>query len=208
MQFIKTVLDLVFPPRCQVCRGIGKEALCRECESRIQYLQPSAFIHSVGVYEDVLKSAILRFKFKKRTQLAEPLGMLMVRYLSRHLDTSRLDFIVPVPLHKKRLNVRGFNQSELLAHVLTGYYKVPTVSGLLFRTKDTLPQFNLPRAERLKNVKGAFEVKGKGLLKDRNVLLIDDIYTTGFTISECTRALKDNGARSVHVLTLSRALKM
>jgi ComF family protein len=121
---------------------------------------------------------------------------------------NNIDFLVPVPLHLKRLKQRGFNQSELLAHIVTKYYDIPTVSGLLFRVKDTHPQFNLPRTERFKNVRGAFEVKGTPFLKGKSVLLIDDIYTTGSTISECTRVLRENGANNVHVLTLSRAFTM
>ncbi|HTY12752.1 MAG TPA: ComF family protein [Candidatus Omnitrophota bacterium] len=206
MQFIKTLSDLIFPPRCQVCRGVGPRSLCPDCESKVNYLSPSAFVHSVTVYDDVVKKAIHRFKFKKKLELSEPLGRMMVKYLSRHLNMSGIDLIVPVPLHRNRFTQRGFNQAEVLSHELTRHYGVPTVSGMLFRVKETAPQFDLPRAERFKNVRGAFEVKGKGMLKDRNVLLVDDIYTTGSTVSECTRVLKDGGARNVHVLTLSRVL--
>ena len=206
MQFIKSLLDLIFPPRCEVCRAIGQEELCENCIKKITFLRPSAFVHSVGAYEGTLKSAILRFKFKKKLDLAGPLGILMVKYLSRHLDMNGIDFIVPVPLHIKRFKQRGFNQSELLAHVVTRYYDVPTVSGLLFRARQTHPQFDLPRTERFKNIKGAFEVKGANLLKSKSILLLDDIYTTGSTVSECTRVLRENGANNVHVLTLSRVL--
>jgi len=206
MQFVKTLIDLVFPPRCGVCGAVGQEDICSECLKKISFLRPTAFVHSVGAYEGPLKSAILRFKFKKKANLAEPLGVLMVKYLSRHLDMNKIDFIVPVPLHQSKFNERGFNQSELLSHVITKYYDVPTVSGMLFRTRRTFPQFDLPRMERFKNIKGAFEVKGANLLKERSVLLVDDIYTTGSTISECTRVLKDGGAGNVHILTLSRAV--
>jgi ComF family protein len=206
MQFIKAFLDLIFPPRCEVCRGLGPEALCEKCQKKINFLSPSAFIHSVGVYEGPLKTAIQRFKFKKKINLAEPLGVLLVKYLSHNLDMNLVDLIVPVPLHERRVRERGFNQAELLSHTITKYYDVPTVSGALFRTRETHPQFDLPRAERIKNVRGAFEVKGGSLLRDRSLLLLDDIYTTGSTVSECTRVLKAAGARQVHVLTLSRAI--
>ncbi len=208
MQFLRILLDIVFPPRCEVCRRMGAEALCESCEKKITFLRPTAFIHSVGIYESALKSAILRFKFKKRANLAEPLGILLVKYINHNLDMNDVDFIVPVPLHERRLRERGFNQSELLAHVITKYYDVPTISGLLFRARETHPQFDLPRTERLKNVRGAFEVKGSNLLKEKNLLLLDDIYTTGSTVSECTRVLKEGGAQKVHVLTLSRAFMM
>jgi len=208
MDLFKTILDLIFPPRCEVCRGLGPETFCENCRKKISFLRPSAFTHSVGIYEGALKSAIWRFKFKKRTALADPLGVLMVKYLNHHLEMNEIDLVVPVPLHERRLRERGFNQSELLSHVISKYYDIPTVSGVLFRTKETHPQFDLPREQRLRNVRGAFELKGASLLKDRDILLVDDIYTTGSTVSECTYVLKSGGARKVHVLTLSRAVML
>ncbi|KAF0134209.1 MAG: ComFC [Candidatus Saganbacteria bacterium] len=205
MQFLKSILDLVFPPRCEVCLSPNDKVICGGCAQKISFLKPSAFIHSVGEYDGVLKTAILKFKFKNKTGLAEPLGAFMVKYLSQNLDMNKVDFIVPVPLHSKKFLERGFNQSELLSHAISKHYNLPTVSGLLFRVKETNPQFELPRNERIKNVKGAFEVRGANLLRDRNILLVDDIYTTGSTVSECTKILKTNGAKNVHVLTLSRA---
>lgn len=206
MQFFNALLDLVFPPRCETCRTIGPEAFCSRCQKQISYLSPSAFTHAVGVYDGPLKKAILNLKFKKKRHLAGPLGSILSKYLLNHLDMTAVDMIVPVPLHERRLRERGFNQAELLAHELTKSFDVPTVSGLLYRTRHTHAQFDLPRAERLRNVHGAFEVKGSNLLKKKNVLLLDDIYTTGATVSECTRLLKAAGANQVHVLTLSRAI--
>jgi len=169
-------------------------------------LTPSIFFHAVGEYDGVLKKAIKRFKFKKRKKLAGPLGMLLVEYLNRHLWKNHLDMIIPVPLHTKRLSERGFNQTELLALKITEHCHIPTVSGLLFRKRDTKPQFDLPKQQRLFNLRGAFVVRGKKLIQDKNILLLDDIYTTGATTAECTKALKAAGAKSVHILTLSRTL--
>ena len=206
MQFLKHFLDLIFPPHCEVCRRLGPEIMCDNCIKNISYLQPAAFTHAVGIYEGPLKTAIHRFKFKKRSALAEPLGVLMAKYLSRHLDMHNMDMIIPVPLYERRLRERGFNQSELLGAIITKYYEVPTVSGLLSRVRDTHPQFDLHPAERVKNIREAFALKGPHLIKGKNLLLVDDIFTTGATVSECTRVLKTGGARSVHVLTLSRAI--
>lgn len=200
------ILDLLFPPKCEVCGSFCDTALCRECSQKITYLSPSIFIHSVGEYEGVLKKAIKRFKFNRSRRLAEPLGWLMAKYLNRHLWKNSLDLIIPVPLHKKRLAERGFNQSELLAFKITEICGIPAVAGLLLRKLDTPPQFNLPRQKRLYNVAGAFEVSGGELIKDKNILLVDDIYTTGATVAECTKTLKTAGAQSVCILTLSRAV--
>src|SRR3989339_614340 len=200
------ILDLIFPPKCEVCGRIGKEALCQKCAAGISFLAPSIFFHAVGEYEGILKNAILRFKFKRIKRLAEPLGLLMVQYINHHLWKDHLDMIIPVPLHEKRQAVRGFNQAELLALKITEACRIPTVTGLLFRKRETAPQFDLPRQKRISNIRGAFEVRGAKLLYDRNILLVDDIYTTGATAGECTKTLKAAGAKSVHILTLSRTV--
>jgi ComF family protein len=171
-------------------------------------MKPHLGIHSVSVYEGALRSAIHRFKFKKRKRLAEPLGILLVKYLSSSpsVEMKEMDVIVPVPLHRKRLRERGFNQSELLARVIGRYYEIPIASALE-RIINTRAQFDLPRAERFKNISGAFKVREIKSVYNKRILLLDDIYTTGSTIAECSKSLKTAGARRIEVLTLSRAVE-
>jgi ComF family protein len=149
---------------------------------------------------------MLLLKIKKKTALADPLGRLIVKYLEHNLDMKHIDIIIPVPLHESRYRQRGFNQAELLSRVVSVHYNVPTVTGILNRVRETLPQFDLPRPDRFKNIRGAFDIMGAPIIKGRNILLIDDIYTTGSTVSECTRVLKTSGAQNVHILTLSRTI--
>jgi ComF family protein len=171
-------------------------------------MKPHLGIHSVSVYEGVLRTAIHRFKFNKRKVLADPLGILMVKYLSQNpaLEIKKIDSIVPVPLHKKRLRQRGFNQAELLARVVSRYFEKP-VLPLLERTRNTKAQFDLPRAERFKNINQAFAVSDHQAVFNRRLLLVDDIYTTGSTLAECSKALRAAGARRIEILTLSRAVE-
>ena len=208
MRWLNDLLSLIFPPRCEVCRKGSPEVLCTECFRQIKFMHPHLGIHSVSVYEGVLRSAIHRFKFKKRKRLAEPLGILLVKYLSSSplLEMKEMDVIIPVPLHPKRLKERGFNQAELLAKTISKYYEIP-VAAALERTKNTQAQFDLPRTERFKNISGAFKVSDVKSVYNKNILLLDDIYTTGSTIAECSKALKTAGARRVEVLTLSRAVE-
>lgn len=208
MQFAKFILDLLFPPRCEVCKSIGPDSFCSTCLDQVSFLKPTAFIHSVGLYEDKLKKAIGRFKYNGKINLAKPLGGIMAKYVNSMMDVNSIDFIIPVPLHRSRHLTRGFNQSELLSQELSGHFKIPTISGLLQRTRETLPQFDLPPKERYKNVKGAFSVNNKDFIKGKKILLVDDIYTTGATISECTIALKEAQPQKIQVLTLSRALML
>lgn len=206
---LNQVLDLIFPPRCEVCRSPSQEGLCVNCFGQIKFMKPHLGVHSLSVYDGVLREAIHRFKFKKRKRLAEPLGVLLVKYLSfaSNLNINEMDAIVPVPLHKKRLKARGFNQVELLANFISRYHDVP-VEHVLERVKETHPQFDLPRQARQQNVAGAFRVREPGAVFNKRLLLLDDIYTTGATITECAKALRIAGAKRIEVLTLSRALEV
>jgi ComF family protein len=117
------------------------------------------------------------------------------------------DLIVPVPLHPRRLRERGFNQSGLLAGEFARRIKAPVSYDALRRKSQTLPQTRLNREERLRNVKGAFEISDAGKVRGRRILLVDDVFTTGTTLSECARTLKrKGGASEVHALTVTRAL--
>lgn len=201
-------MNLIFPPRCEVCKQDSQEALCQACFDQIKFMKPHLGIHSVSVYDGVLRKAIHRFKFKKRKRLADALGILAVKYLSRTqaLDMNEIDVIIPVPLHPKRLRQRGFNQAELIAKVISRYYEI-TVLPALERVKNTRAQFDLSREERFNNIIGAFKVSNPAGVYNKRVLLLDDIYTTGATITECAKALKIAGARRVEILALSRAIE-
>ena len=132
----------------------------------------------------------------------------MAKYIRNTIDISRLDYFIPVPLHNKRFHERGFNQSDLLSNELSHNFGIPTMGGILCRTKHTKPQFDLHPKDRLANIRGAFSVRGPQHITGKRLMLIDDIYTTGATVSECTRVLKESGADQVHILTLSRALTL
>ncbi|MBI5399635.1 ComF family protein [Candidatus Saganbacteria bacterium] len=204
---LNSLLDLIFPPRCEVCRTGHSSALCPDCFKQIQFMKPNLGVNSAATYNGALRQAIQRFKFQKRKRLAEPLGIFLVQYLSQlaHFNMPAQDAIVPVPLHSNRLRQRGFNQTEMLANIVGRYFGKPVLPALA-RLRDTNAQFDLPRTERFANVAGAFKVVLPDEVKDRRVILIDDIYTTGATVGECARELKTAGARRIELVTLSRAV--
>jgi ComF family protein len=205
---LNSLLDLVFPPRCEVCRTSSQEIICSSCFKQIKFMKPHLGIYCVSIYDGVLREAIHRFKFKRRKKLAEPLGFLMVQYLSQLplLEMEKLDAIVPVPLHRRRLRERGFNQAELLGNIVGKYFGLPLLPAVE-RTRDTQAQFDLPREKRFNNIAEAFSVARPVEIEGRRIMLIDDIYTTGATITECSRALKAAGAKRIEVATLSRAVE-
>ena len=116
------------------------------------------------------------------------------------------DVIIPVPLHRKRLRWRGFNQSVVLAHEIGRLWRIPVDAFALARSRETPPQTQLHEDERRRNMRRAFSVNPRCSLKDKSILLIDDVYTSGATVDECSRALLRGGAREVAVLTLARTV--
>lgn len=156
--------------------------------------------------EDPLRQVVQKFKYGRKVALGKPLGWLMARGCQEYLMHRRVDLIVPVPLHPKRLRWRGFNQSVLLARQVSRAYDLPMDPFIVVRHKETTPQTQLSEAERRRNVRGAFSLRSGKTLHGKTLLLVDDVYTSGATVNECSRVLKQGGAKEVHVLTLARAI--
>jgi len=182
---------------------IGRDHLCGTClTSRVYFTKARA----VGVYEGVLQEATHRLKYNKKTLLAKPLGALMVGHHLGSIDFKSYDFLIPVPLHFKRLRERGFNQALFLAKYIGKRYGIPIDYMSLKRIKWESPQINLSKKERERNVKGVFSLSNKSRFKDKSILLIDDVYTSGATVNECARVLTKAERVRVDVLTLCRAV--
>jgi ComF family protein len=147
-----------------------------------------------------------KFKYGRKVSLGKPLGRLMALGCREFLQSCLVDFIVPVPLHPKRLRWRAFNQSLLLAREIGRACRVPVDPFVLRRDRATPPQTQLPEDERRKNVRRAFSVNAERSVDGKNILLVDDVYTSGATVNECSRVFKRAGAREVFVVTLARAV--
>jgi ComF family protein len=158
---------------------------------------------SVGYFEGPLREAIHQFKYRPCRALGGPLALWMAENIR---PVGGIDRIIPVPLHVSRLRQRGFNQALILAHGISKAFSLPMSYDNLKRVRPTRPQVELAGAERIKNVSGAFALRRPDELRDRDVLLIDDVFTTGATMNECARVLKDAGVSRVTALTLARAV--
>jgi ComF family protein len=150
--------------------------------------------------------AIHLFKYGRKTSLAQPLQALLRETFLRFWETGTIDLIVPVPLHIRRLRERGFNQAYLLVRKWAKEEGLALDGLAMIRHRWTEPQTRQGRAERQKNVKGAFDLRSPHKIKGKRLLLVDDVYTTGATVNECARVLMKGGAGSVDVLTLARAV--
>lgn len=146
------------------------------------------------------------FKYAKKASLSKPLGLLTRETFFRFWDNDSVDLVVPVPLHVKRLRERGFNQAHLLIRRWAKEEGISFDGLALFRSRWTEPQTTLSRAERQKNIKGAFSVVSPQNIKGKRILLVDDVYTTGSTVNECAKVLAKADAEFVDVLTLARAV--
>jgi ComF family protein len=199
-------IPFIQSPQCTCC-GLpfldkeGEDHLCGECIASEQFFSVA---RSLGKYDSVLLEAIHLFKYRGKVTVGKALGRLMTEHEYRNVTIRDYTLIIPVPLHKKRLRERGFNQSLILARELSLCFSIPLDFSLLKRTVHRKPQTMLKKKERLANVKGAFEVKSAEKIKGKKILLVDDVYTTGSTVKECARVLLQNQAAEVAVLTLAR----
>jgi ComF family protein len=219
----KNFINLIYPLSCLICRvglnPLSDKPLCPGCWSRIEFLPPQnqLFIHrnakrppfffnqafSVCRYDSVIKDCIHLFKYRSKLSLVKPLSKLMVDFAHNFLDMENIDLILPVPLASSKLRQRQFNQAKLLAKSISCAFSKELKDKLLIKIKPGVAQVNLSRTERLKNVRGSFKVRHQLLLK--NILLVDDVLTTGATINECARMLLGAGAKRVDVFTLARS---
>jgi ComF family protein len=192
-------IEFIRSPVCPLCgQSTSSPRRCPSCLRRPLRIDG---IRAVGYLEGVLQTAIHRFKYSNLRPLAAPLGRLASDYLSH--DHLPIDTVVPVPLHSRRFRERGYNQAALLAGEIGRAAGVTVVDDVLQRVKSTIPQVGLGPVQRRKNVWGAFQCTDTSL-RGRNVLLVDDVCTTGATMESCSIALRDAGVGVVWGLALAR----
>ena len=213
MRVFESLLDLLFPPKCPFCgKVLEKAAICPNCEKELPWIADAeALREGPGDlccaaplwYKDLAREGILRFKFRGSSAAARPIGEIMARCAAEHLS-GRFDTVTWVPVSRKRLRKRGYDQARLLAEAVCRHWDVKPVR-LLKKIADTPPQSGLREAAaRRANVLGVYEVTDTRLVAGKRVLLVDDICTTGATLAECVRVLKDAGAAETVCLTAAR----
>ena len=207
-------IQLISHPLCNLCGrpfpdGSGDDhscGICLERPPRFAAARAWACYPREEQQAHPLRTVVQKFKYGRKVSLGKPLGRLMVRGCEEFLSQWAFDLIVPVPLHAQRLRWRGFNQSVLLGRQVSRRYNVRLDPFVLRRKTATPPQTQLTEEERRRNVRGAFELNLARPVKGKTILLVDDVYTSGATVNECSRALRRGGAKKVFVLTLARAI--
>jgi ComF family protein len=202
-------IAMIRSPLCPIC-GVpfatenGIDHPCSHCLTTTP--RPVATARAAARFEGPVQQLIHRFKYGKKSHLSRPLGLLTADALENFQAAISADCIVPVPLHRRRLRERGFNQSQLLGQVLAKRWKIPLAVHNLRRLRWTEPQTGLSAAERIRNIRGAFAVASPKRFRGKRLLLVDDVYTTGSTVMECAKTLYQTGAQEVHVITVARAV--
>lgn len=224
------LVDLVYPPRCWVCSKLGQELVCRDCLNGFDIIgmpfctrcgKPTevevdecrecrgknfrfSSARAFGLFGGGLKEAVHSFKYKNGKVLAPFFAELIL--LNIDPQFFEIDLVTEVPLNRKREIRRGFNQAKLLAQSIAKRIDKPHHS-LLSQVRETQDQSKLDFRERKKNVRDCFSPNGEGsVLKGKTVLLVDDVFTTGATVNECSKVLLRAGAESVKVVMVARTV--
>ncbi len=206
-------LDFITKPFCKTC-GIpfgfegdiddAGESMCTKCLDKPPIFKSA---RSALIYNDTSRDLILGFKHGDKTHIAPSFVPWLTRAGSQMLENA--DYLIPVPLHRLRLISRRYNQAAIIAQALSRRTQIPHLPLALTRIRATQSQGHLKPDERARNVRKAFALnpKFKETLKGKSVILIDDVFTTGATVQECTKVLLKEGAKQVHILTLARVIK-
>jgi ComF family protein len=226
-KIIELAVDWIYPPQCISCESPGHQ-WCPDCFNNIKLIQPPickicgiplnkgnkcgnclsvtpAFdaLRSWGVYNDTLKIGIIKLKYQNNVFLASRMAQPLTDILLE--QNWKIDLIIPVPLSSTKKRIRGYNQSNLLAKQIAWSVGLSNRPYALKRVLDTPAQVTLTYHERKSNVTNAFVAESKWV-NHQNVLLIDDVATTGATLQACSEALKQAGAKKVYCLTIARTL--
>lgn len=199
MKVLDFILELIFPTKCGICGKVG-EAICNKCYENIKKLEiehQHKDLFFVYQYDGIIRSLILRYKFEDKSYLYHTFVTCLLKNKKVCQFLKSYDIIIPVPLHKKRLAKRGYNQADLIAKELAKKLCNICMNNVLIKNKNIKPQSEKGIKQRILDIQGVYEVKNIDFIKNKKVLLFDDIYTTGSTANECKKVLLEAGANKV-----------
>jgi len=213
-------LNILYPPKCVFCGKIlnkDGEDVCEDCSEEVMFLSEGEAASkgeffdgciSAFPYKEKVRAAILRFKNKRCSHYAAPLAKMTAFVFKRDFgDIDKIDMITFVPTDGKTKFRRGYNQAELLAKEFAKELKLPPPKALMYEARKTEKQARLSAEKRKANLLGAIRAKKGAEIKGKNILVVDDIITTGSTLSECARALKTAGSGKVYCVTAAKTEK-
>ena len=208
-------LNLIYPNVCGFCNKIIFNGnICNKCYIKIKSMQNLYKLnckgkyfdngYSIFKYEGLIRNKIIDYKFNNKAYLYKSFGEILIKNKKIYGILKKYDIIIPVPISKKRKLKRGYNQTELIAGFLSKNMKIQYERKALIKTKNIISQSQLTKKQRIKNVQGAFKIKNINKIKNKKILLLDDIYTTGSTANECSKILKEAKANNICILTIAK----
>ncbi|MCX7746378.1 MAG: ComF family protein [Clostridia bacterium] len=215
------MIKLIFPPKCIFCGNLleiqTEVEICSFCYEKIPFVKEAIievgnmpfidhFLDGVVCtcqYTGIIKDSLQKYKFQQKSGYFRALGFLLAKKVKEVTSSIKFDIIISVPLHHSKESARGYNQSRLIASVLSRQINVAEKSTLISRVKNTESQSLLKRTDRFQNINNAFAVNHPESIKDKTILLIDDILTTGATLNECGKILKMAGAKAVFAAVIA-----
>ena len=208
------LLDLIYPPTCGICGKGKKTYLCKKCENKLnqiaifgkdeysdKYFEKHYYLFK---YDDIIRTMLIDYKFNEKPYLYRSFMEFFNKYKKRYHEFEIYDIIVPVPISKKRMRDRGYNQSLLIASDIAKKSKIKLEKNVIKKEQNNTPQSLLDKNGREKNVVNVYKIVNKQKILNKKILLIDDIFTTGATVNECSKMLKISGAEKVDVLTIAK----
>ncbi len=213
---IKILLDLFYPQTCGICGKLNKNAICRKCEIRLNknamfgidnYSEISSYFDEhlyIFGYAGEVRKTILSYKFKDKSYIYKTFVNFLKKNLKMCLQIKKYDIIISVPISKKRYKQRGYNQSSIFAKDIARELEIEYLENVLIKAKDNIAQSLLNQDEREANVKNVYNVLHTEKIINKNILIVDDIFTTGATLNECSRVLKNVGAGNIGVFTIAK----
>ena len=214
--FINHAINILYPATCGICGRISKDSLCNKCETKLKnelfikienYEKDNSKYFDEHIYfceyKGIIRQRILDYKFNEKSYLNEFFSKIILKNEKIYVHLKKYDIIVPVPIHKKRKQKRGYNQSELIARIISKHTGI-TTQNLLLKVQNNLPQSRLNKEERMINIKNVYKAKNRKIIRGKKVLLVDDIFTTGNTANECAKELKKIGVKTIGVLTIAK----
>lgn len=208
---------MIYPPVCGICGKLCEDDICKKCQVNLvnniqigtdeyklddtKYFNEHIYIFK---YDGIMREKILQYKFHDKTYLYKMFSKIITNNQKIYEKIKDYDIIIPVPIHKKRKIERGYNQCELIAKNISIKCNLSLNTTSLQKEKNTVAQSTLSKQDREENIRNAYICRNKELIRNKNILIFDDVYTTGNTVNECSKALKNAGVNNIGVFTIAK----
>ena len=221
---VPKILNLIYPPMCGICGKFNDNFLCPKCQKILENeavfgidkyekikieknLQERKYFNEhlyIFEYEGIIRRIILKYKFQDKAYLYKTFVNFLLKNKNFFEFIKKYDTIIPVPISRKRRAMRGYNQSELIVKEIANFTNLKEESDCLFKIKNVIEQSKLNKEERQKNIQGVYELRNKEKLYKKKILLVDDIYTTGSTVNECSKVLRGAKPKQIGIFTIAK----